>query len=276
MTSKNVVVAAEKMSGQAFYVACSRGRKNLSLHVPEKEFFKDRLVKIPTERKLVTDISGGVIPPIPHWKAPVLPPPPDELIGSRLRQFMDRTREQMRKVQQIVSGYIERAMYHVFNHNIRKRDHERNERIRKSFRAKFAVLERANAERERLAAERARAKQAERARVEAERPRVEAERPRVEPQPIVPERTIPSEPRIEPRPFDPTGFEERRKRMEERIAAAERAAAKRAAGKPVEQTGPATTGNGAERFRDEAEERRARLVALAEKRKRESPGGFDR
>ena len=94
MTSKNVVVAAEKMSGQAFYVACSRGRKNLSLHVPEKEFFKDRLVKIPTERKLVTDISGGV----PLWKAPVLPTPPAELIGLRLRQFMNRTREQMRKV----------------------------------------------------------------------------------------------------------------------------------------------------------------------------------
>ena len=136
MTSKNVVVAAEKMSGQAFYVACSRGRKNLSLHVPEKEFFKDRLVKIPTERKLVTDISGG----IPPWKAPVLPPPPAELIGSRLRQFMDRTREQMRKAQEIVTGYIQRAMYHVFNHNIRSQDHERNERIRKSFREKYAVI----------------------------------------------------------------------------------------------------------------------------------------
>ncbi|MBO4633700.1 MAG: relaxase domain-containing protein, partial [Lentisphaeria bacterium] len=126
MTSKNVVVAAEKMSGQAFYVACSRGRKNLSLHVPEKEFFKDRLVKIPTERKLVTDISGG----IPPWKAPALPPPPAELIGSRLRQFMDRTIEQMRKAQKVVAGYIERAMYHVFNHNIRKKDHERKEQIR--------------------------------------------------------------------------------------------------------------------------------------------------
>ena len=72
MTSKNVVVAAEKMSAQAFYVACSRGRKNLSLHVPEKEFFKDRLVKIPTEQKLVTDVLGAPAPDrIPPWHAQV-------------------------------------------------------------------------------------------------------------------------------------------------------------------------------------------------------------
>jgi hypothetical protein len=188
MTSKNVVVAAEKMSGQAFYVACSRGRKDLSLHVPEKEFFKDRLVKIPTERKLVMDISGGVIPPIPHWKAPVLPPPPDELIGSRLRQFMDRVHEQMRKAQEIIDGYIQRAMYHVFNHNIRKKDHERREQIRKQFRGKCAaIIKLADAERERLAEEQKRA-EAERAKAEAERAAAEQPKPvRAKPQPEAPQ-----------------------------------------------------------------------------------------
>ena len=194
MTSKNVVVAAEKMSGQAFYVACSRGRKDLSLHVPEKEFFKDRLVKIPTERKLVMDISGGVIPTIPHWKAPVLPPPPDELIGSRLRPFMDRVHEQMRKAQEVIAGYIQRAMYHVFNHNIRKKDHERKEQIRKQFREKCAaIIKLADAERDRLAEER---KKAEAERVAAEQATAEqAKTVSVHPQPEpprVPDGWIPS------------------------------------------------------------------------------------
>ncbi len=66
MTSKNVVVAAEKMSKQAFYVACSRGKQKLALHVPDKEHFKDRLMKIKTERLSVHDLiaSGEVARPI--------------------------------------------------------------------------------------------------------------------------------------------------------------------------------------------------------------------
>ena len=201
MTSKNVVVAAEKMSAQAFYVACSRGRKNLSLHVPEKEFFKDRLVKIPTERKLVTDVLGAPSP----WRAPVIPPPPDVLIGSKLRQFMDRTLEQMRKVQKIVAGYIRNAMYHAFNHNIRTRDHERNERIRKQFREKYAIFKRENAERERLAAEHAKIEQA---------------KPFSEQSPA-------AQAKIEPRPVPESPFEAAKRIAAERIAAAERAMAEK-------------------------------------------------
>jgi hypothetical protein len=259
MTSKNVVVAAEKMSGQAFYVACSRGRKNLSLHVPEKEFFKDRLVKIPTERKLVTDISGGV----PPWKAPVLPPPPAELIGSRLRQFMNRTRAQMTKAQKIIAGYIRNAMYHVFNHNIRKKDHERAQQIRKEFRAKLAVqrekeaAERAKFEAERTEQTRIEAEHiaAELGKIEAERPRIEPEQPRVEPKPAVIEQT-------EKRPMSAAEYiaaekarrekekAEREREIDRRIAAeqAERARkaaeyiaaekARRAGQAPVEQPQP--------------------------------------
>lgn len=62
MTSKNVVVAAEKMSRQTFYVACSRGKFDLVLHVPEKEYFKEKLLNIKTERLSVHDlIKSGEI-----------------------------------------------------------------------------------------------------------------------------------------------------------------------------------------------------------------------
>ncbi len=57
MTSKNVVVAAEKMSKQAFYVGCSRGKYNLALHIPEKDYFKQKLVNIQTERLSVHDLA---------------------------------------------------------------------------------------------------------------------------------------------------------------------------------------------------------------------------
>lgn len=59
MTAKNVVVAAEKMSRQAFYVACSRGKFDLALHVPEKEYFKEKLLNIKTERLSVHDLLAS-------------------------------------------------------------------------------------------------------------------------------------------------------------------------------------------------------------------------
>ncbi len=65
MTSRNVVVAAEKMSKQAFYVGCSRGKFNLALHVPEKEYFKKKLSNIPTKRLSVHDIRKECHPD-PH------------------------------------------------------------------------------------------------------------------------------------------------------------------------------------------------------------------
>ena len=56
MTADHVVVAAEKMSKQAFYVGCSRGRFKLALHLPDKERFKEGLVRIPAERLSVADL----------------------------------------------------------------------------------------------------------------------------------------------------------------------------------------------------------------------------
>ncbi len=78
MTAQNVVVAAEKMSKQAFYVACSRGKYKLSLHVPEKEYFLKKLMGIPTDRLSVHDllaaneIDGPVVPE--HRNPPGVPP----------------------------------------------------------------------------------------------------------------------------------------------------------------------------------------------------------
>ena len=65
MTADHVVVAAEKMSKQAFYVGCSRGRFKLALHLPDKERFKEGLLRIPTERLSVADLvkSGEIEKP---------------------------------------------------------------------------------------------------------------------------------------------------------------------------------------------------------------------
>ena len=70
MTADHVVVAAEKMSKQAFYVGCSRGKFNLALHVPEKEYFKKKLMAIRTERLSVHDLlASGEITKIPVRKS---------------------------------------------------------------------------------------------------------------------------------------------------------------------------------------------------------------
>ena len=65
MTADHVVVAVEKMSKQAFYVGCSRGRFKLALHLPDRERFKEGLLRIPTERLSVADLvkSGEIEKP---------------------------------------------------------------------------------------------------------------------------------------------------------------------------------------------------------------------
>lgn len=65
MTADHVVAAAEKMSKQAFYVGCSRGRFKLALHLPDRECFKEGLLRIPTERLSVADLvkSGEIEKP---------------------------------------------------------------------------------------------------------------------------------------------------------------------------------------------------------------------
>ena len=72
----------------------------------------------------------------------------------------------------------------------------------------------------------------------------------VEPQPIVPE---PVKPEHEEQKYEQSEHEQSRNEHEQ----------------------PEPAGNGTEQSRNEKDDRRAKLVALAEKRKRESPGGID-
>ena len=133
MTAKNVVAAAENMSAQSFYVACSRGRQELALHVPEKEFFRNRLIRAPGKRLLVAD---------------VLPPRPVQVIGPQLREILRRMAEKMRQIHVQISAYIS-VMYQTLNHNRRRKDDERNEQFRKHVRlvAEQHDVERRNAKR---------------------------------------------------------------------------------------------------------------------------------
>ena len=101
MTSKNVVVAAEKMSKQAFYVGCSRGKFNLALHVPEKEYFKKKLVAIRTERLSVHALlASGEITKIPVRKSAEqimqeCRPNPHQLVR---KCWQDKLRDVLRKI----------------------------------------------------------------------------------------------------------------------------------------------------------------------------------
>lgn len=60
-TAENVVVAAQALDRKAFYVALSRGRQNMALHCPEKEFLKARL-SLNSDRSSVHDLmkSGEI------------------------------------------------------------------------------------------------------------------------------------------------------------------------------------------------------------------------
>ena len=137
MTAKNVVAAAENMSAQSFYVACSRGRQELALHVPEKEFFRNRLFRASGRRLLVAD---------------VLPPRPMQVIGPRLREFLRQTAERIRQINVQISAYIRGVVYQAFNHNRRRKDDERDEQFRKHVRtvAEQRDVERREAERREL------------------------------------------------------------------------------------------------------------------------------
>ncbi len=55
-TAENVVVAAESLDRKAFYVALSRGRKQMALHCPDREFLKQQLVSRPSGRVSIHDL----------------------------------------------------------------------------------------------------------------------------------------------------------------------------------------------------------------------------
>ncbi len=68
-TANNVIVAAQRLDQKAFYVACSRGRRNLALFCPDKEYLRNNLLKNSSERLTVHEVLErhyiGKIPAAP-------------------------------------------------------------------------------------------------------------------------------------------------------------------------------------------------------------------
>ena len=100
-TAENVVVAAESLDRKAFYVALSRGRKEMSLHCPDKEHLKRNLAKRTGERTSIHDLirdreipSGAILPlsePVRKQKAETLP-------DFSYKDIVKRTKAALRKV----------------------------------------------------------------------------------------------------------------------------------------------------------------------------------
>ena len=98
-TAENVVVAAESLDRKAFYVALSRGRKEMSLHCPDKEHLRRSLARRTGERTSIHDlIRDREIPPnalLPlsektrAQKAAILPDFSYKEIAKRLKRTAD-------------------------------------------------------------------------------------------------------------------------------------------------------------------------------------------
>lgn len=105
-TAENVVVAAESLDRKAFYVALSRGRKEMSLHCPDKEHLRWSLAKRTGERTSIHDlIRNREIPPnallplsekIRAQKAKILP-------DFSYKDIVKRTKTALRKVKAMLN-----------------------------------------------------------------------------------------------------------------------------------------------------------------------------
>ncbi|MBR2510157.1 MAG: hypothetical protein IKB71_10485, partial [Lentisphaeria bacterium] len=107
-TAENVVVAAQALDRKAFYVALSRGRKNMALHCPEKEFLKQQLSFRIGDRTSVHDllaegqISAERMLPlsedVQRRKAETLPNEKYKSVIERTRLFMEQIKQTTAKV----------------------------------------------------------------------------------------------------------------------------------------------------------------------------------
>ena len=105
-TAENVVVAAESLDRKAFYVALSRGRREMSLHCPDKEHLKRGLAYRTGERASIHDlirdreIPADVMLPLSDktraQKAELLP-------NFRYKDMAVRAKTAMRKVKAMLS-----------------------------------------------------------------------------------------------------------------------------------------------------------------------------
>ena len=108
-TAENVVVAAESLDRKAFYVALSRGRREMSLHCPDKEHLKRGLAYRTGERASIHDLirdreisEGAMLPlsePARERKAELLP-------DFSYRDMAARAKAAMRKVKAMLSDTV--------------------------------------------------------------------------------------------------------------------------------------------------------------------------
>lgn len=124
-TAENVVVAAQALDRKVFYVALSRGRKNMALHCPEKEFLKQQLNFRIGDRTSVHDllaegqISAERMLPLSEdaqrRKAETLPDEKYKSVIERTRLFMEQIKQTTAKVweraKQIAARRSRRAKY---------------------------------------------------------------------------------------------------------------------------------------------------------------------
>jgi len=107
-TAENVVVAAQELDRKAFYVALSRGRKNVALHCPEKEFLKQQLSFRIGDRTSVHDLLAegqisaerllSLSEDAQRRKAETLPDEKYKSVLERTKQFMEQIKQTTAKV----------------------------------------------------------------------------------------------------------------------------------------------------------------------------------
>ena len=117
------MVAAESLDRKAFYVALSRGRKEMSLHCPDKEHLKRNLAKRTGERTSIHDLirdreipSGAILPlsePVRKQKAETLP-------DFSYKDIVKRTKAALRKVKAMLNDAaairrMRKHREHLFN-----------------------------------------------------------------------------------------------------------------------------------------------------------------
>ncbi len=116
-TAENVVVAAQSLDRKAFYVALSRGRWNMALHCPEKEFLKARL-SLNSDRNSVHDLmkSGKIRQDaILHLseeareaKAKTLPDTTYKSVKGRAARIMEYVKELPRRIYENAKDVVAR------------------------------------------------------------------------------------------------------------------------------------------------------------------------
>ncbi len=105
-TAENVVVAAESLDRKAFYVALSRGRKEMSLHCPDKGHLRRSLAKRTGERTSIHDlIRNREIPPnaILPLSEPVRKQKAETLPDFSYKDIVERTKTALRKVKAMLN-----------------------------------------------------------------------------------------------------------------------------------------------------------------------------